>query len=605
MKPDKMKDLVLRACAQDQESWGELYEATAREAYFVARKVCGNEQDAMDMVQDSFITAYEKLESLEDPEKFQSWLNMIVANKCRDFLKKRKPALFSEYETDDGFTLDWADEDLEGMPEQNLDHKETVRLVSEIIDDLPEDQKLCVILYYRDEMSVSEIAEALSVSDGTVKSRLNYARKKVEGKVLELEKRGTKLYGLAPLPFLSWLLRSSTEATVLPAGMSAPVAATAAQSAEASVTGTTAASGAATATATGTGATVATGSAATVVAASKAILGTVAGKVIAGVLAASIAVGGVTATQKIDKKHEQQEAIEMYEELLARGVSENGLEMRYYAHLDLDHDGIPELLVSNREATQEYMNDGELYSYINGELVLCKAMGCYYDYYYLVNGTYLMSRTRKGVEFYNKDDLICTKYDWDVENNDPAPEIFLNGEWKASTLEEIEFYSIMPGGTADGEETFIKTAEPIGLQKNQFAEFSFAIDLEHFSLELPFSWKDKVVCEIGDVGVELFEKKNYEIEDSYGWRWGSFATIRLWNIDEEGYSYTDWPNYCILSEGTVNGDHCVVLMTTPTDVQFWYDFESEDSEEYMEAYLELSNQLYEDMDSVIKVTIKQ
>ena len=73
---------------------------------------------------------------------------MIVANKCRDYLKKEKPTLFTELQKDDAPAPDWADDWEENLPEVELDRQETVRLVAEMIDDLPEDQKLCLLLYY-------------------------------------------------------------------------------------------------------------------------------------------------------------------------------------------------------------------------------------------------------------------------------------------------------------------------------------------------------------------------------------------------------------------------------------------------------------------------
>ena len=73
---------------------------------------------------------------------------MIVANKCRDYLKKEKPTLFTELQKDDAPAPDWADDWEENLPEVELDRQETVRLVAEMIDDLPEDQKLCPLLYH-------------------------------------------------------------------------------------------------------------------------------------------------------------------------------------------------------------------------------------------------------------------------------------------------------------------------------------------------------------------------------------------------------------------------------------------------------------------------
>ncbi len=98
------------------------------------------------------------------------------------------------------------DDRKDNRPELAIDQKETGRLVKEIIDTLSDEQRLCVMMYYINGMSVKEIADMADVSENTIKSRLNYGRKKIEQKVLELEKRGTKLYGIAPVPFFLYLL---------------------------------------------------------------------------------------------------------------------------------------------------------------------------------------------------------------------------------------------------------------------------------------------------------------------------------------------------------------------------------------------------------------
>ena len=181
--------LVRRARQGNQDAWAELYQATVKNAYFTARKVLGNQDEAVDLVQEAYITAFERLEQLEDEETFPAWLSMIVANKCKDWLKRKKPSLFSELRTEDGPEWDWEDTKTEGQPAQVLDQKETVHLVAQMIDRLPEDQKLCVILYYKEELTVAQIAQTLEISEGTVKSRLNYARRKITEQVEELEKR--------------------------------------------------------------------------------------------------------------------------------------------------------------------------------------------------------------------------------------------------------------------------------------------------------------------------------------------------------------------------------------------------------------------------------
>jgi hypothetical protein len=99
-------------------------------------------------------------------------------------------------------------ENREFMPEESADYSATKKIMQGILNQLSEEQRLCVLMYYYEELSISEIADALDCSTGTVKSRLNYARKYIKNEVENLEKKGTKLYSIAPLPFLVWMLRS-------------------------------------------------------------------------------------------------------------------------------------------------------------------------------------------------------------------------------------------------------------------------------------------------------------------------------------------------------------------------------------------------------------
>ena len=209
---------VEQAKAGREEGFTFLYENTYRNKLYIAMKYMKNEQDAMDIMQDAYISAFRNLKQIEDPKRLKSWFNCIVANKCKDWLKKKKPQLFSDIPTGDDdreFEDTIADENLTFSPEESVDYAETKRLMKEILDGLPEDQKLCVLMYY-EELSVSDIADALGCSTGTVKSRLNYARKKIRNDVEELERKGTKLYSVASLPFILWMLREGEQTISVP-----------------------------------------------------------------------------------------------------------------------------------------------------------------------------------------------------------------------------------------------------------------------------------------------------------------------------------------------------------------------------------------------------
>ena len=260
-------ELVLLARQDDQNSVNELYNQTFKKAYFVARTAIKSSDgdyssQIEDILQDAYVKAFSSLDKLEDPEKFQGWLDTIVINRCKDFLKKKKPTLFSDMaseNSDDGSILEFEDsrenDRMEFKPEETVDYGETKRLIAEMLDRMPEDQKMCLLMYYYEELSVRQIAEAMDCSEGTIKSRLNYARKNLKGQVLELEKKGTKLYCMPLLPFLYWFFREQAAefiggtAGTVAAGAAAQAAASAGQSVSAgsasSVAGQTASGSAA------------------------------------------------------------------------------------------------------------------------------------------------------------------------------------------------------------------------------------------------------------------------------------------------------------------------------------------------------------------------
>lgn len=203
---DALAELVAAARIGDQNAVSALYEKTYSKVYYTVKSMIKDEDAVFDIVQDTYIKAFAHLDSFQGDTKFLPWVRQIAANTARDWLKKKRPMLFAELGSGDGQDTPmeelFPDERSENLPEQVIDQKETKRLIREIIDELPEDQRAAIGMFYYEEMSVKEIAAAMDVSESAVKSRLMYGRGKIEKKVRELEKQGTKLYSLAPLPFL-------------------------------------------------------------------------------------------------------------------------------------------------------------------------------------------------------------------------------------------------------------------------------------------------------------------------------------------------------------------------------------------------------------------
>jgi len=214
-----MKELVMAAGQGQQWAFARLYEKTHQKAYYLALQLLKDGNEAQDILHDSYIKAFKSLNTLKRAEGFESWFNRIVINQCKDYLKKKKSLIFSQMLSDDrsGERVDWEDTKEQFSPEKGIDDQETKRLIQGMIDELPEQQRIVIILHYLEDMSVAQVAQIMECSEGTIKSRLNYGRKAIKEKVLLLEKKGTKLYCMPLVPFLYWMFRDNALSVLLPA----------------------------------------------------------------------------------------------------------------------------------------------------------------------------------------------------------------------------------------------------------------------------------------------------------------------------------------------------------------------------------------------------
>ena len=209
------KEAVALARAGEERGFGYLYANTQESKYYLALQYMKNEEMAKDVLQDAYIKAFANLDKLEKPEAFSSWLGTIVANTAKNMLVKKKPDLFTDLtdeESNESYEAQIEDEKIENQPELAYTQKETQELVHLLIDSLSEEQRLCILMFHIEGASISEIAATMECSENTVKSRLNYGRKNLKAKAEELQKKGYKLYNVAPMPLLLMLLRSEERA---------------------------------------------------------------------------------------------------------------------------------------------------------------------------------------------------------------------------------------------------------------------------------------------------------------------------------------------------------------------------------------------------------
>ena len=236
MAMPSMSPVIRRCLSGDQQAQEELVLAAQNRVYYHCRKMLKHEEDALDATQEVLISMLTRLDRLQDPEAFWGWLSAMTANHCRNVLTRgRREAQIPE--DDEGNSLLDAFESLDEqtVPDKALDNDETRRMIVELVDQLPPPQRQCVLMFYYEEMSVKDIAAALETSEGTVKSRLNYARKAIKSGVDAYAAQGVKLY--SALPFLVYFLQRDAGI----GGLSASAAEALARSVLAGAAGTAAA----------------------------------------------------------------------------------------------------------------------------------------------------------------------------------------------------------------------------------------------------------------------------------------------------------------------------------------------------------------------------
>ena len=163
-----MDDLVLRLKKGDQNAFDELCLEFQQKIFSLCCSLCGNYDDALDITQDVLIKIYKGISSFKGDSSLSTWIYRITKNACYDFLRKNKKN--PDEEIPDNFVSQSL------TPEEMTIKNENIELVRKCIDKIPAKYKLPLILREYRQLSYSEIADILEISEGTVKSRIFRAR---------------------------------------------------------------------------------------------------------------------------------------------------------------------------------------------------------------------------------------------------------------------------------------------------------------------------------------------------------------------------------------------------------------------------------------------
>jgi RNA polymerase sigma-70 factor (ECF subfamily) len=158
--------LVHAAATGDDAAFEQLVTARLARTYRMAMAILGSEADARDAVQDAWVAAWRQLRSLVDPARFDSWLDQIVINACRQRLRKR--GRIREIALSDDFDIEAPQPGPEAVSERMA--------LDRAFGGLGVEQRAILVLHHLEHKPVTEIAETLGIPVGTAKSRLHTAR---------------------------------------------------------------------------------------------------------------------------------------------------------------------------------------------------------------------------------------------------------------------------------------------------------------------------------------------------------------------------------------------------------------------------------------------
>lgn len=208
-----IKKLVLSAKKGNQQAFNALYNLTKNAVYYTCSSLLKNSEDVQDLCQEVFLTVFQKLNTLDNEEKFCGWVKRIAVNKCFNFNKRKV-----ECQIDDEVLTNEVETNEVMLPEEYITNNAKREIILKLMEDtLSHAQYQTVFLFYFSEMSISEIAEVMEVSEGTVKSRLNSSRAKIKTAVEKYEKENNdKLHGVVFVPLFGSIFKEEAKNITVP-----------------------------------------------------------------------------------------------------------------------------------------------------------------------------------------------------------------------------------------------------------------------------------------------------------------------------------------------------------------------------------------------------
>lgn len=166
--------LVARSLKQDHEAFGQLIDRHASAIVNLAYRMVGNRAEAEDLAQEAFLTAFKALSTFRADSKFSTWLYRIAANKCKDWLRAKRPGQ-GPYDVDADEVLDLYVAE-ERTPEQLLSQQQVGQELEQAIQRLPPLYREAFVLKHVEGLSYEQMEDILGVNGDTLKMRVYKGR---------------------------------------------------------------------------------------------------------------------------------------------------------------------------------------------------------------------------------------------------------------------------------------------------------------------------------------------------------------------------------------------------------------------------------------------
>lgn len=175
-----MEELIKRAQKGDQEAFTTLVKSMKDDLYKIAKTRISNEDDMQDAIQETMLEMFKSIKKLRDPKLFKKWIITILINKCNRIYRRK-------YKTD----LSYEELNFEDFITATSNDVESDLEFYELLKDLKYEERIILILYYKEEYTVKEIKSILNMKVSTINTHLFRARTKLKEKL----EKGGELHG--------------------------------------------------------------------------------------------------------------------------------------------------------------------------------------------------------------------------------------------------------------------------------------------------------------------------------------------------------------------------------------------------------------------------